>query len=273
MITNKWKQHILLYILLTISAVMVFFPVLYAFLLGFMTPEDIQMRRVFPTQFTFDNFVHIFQKVPLFSYLYNSLIVSIAVMIGQLVVSSLAAYAFVFLNFKGRNFIFFLFISTMLIPWEATMVPNFLTVQQFGWINTFTGMTVPFFATAFGIFLLRQHFMTLPNELKEAAFIEGIGHVKFLFRVVIPYCKTSFITLGVYSFLTTWNMYLWPLLVTNDEKIRTVQIGVKQLQSQEVATDWGSVMAGVTVIVIPTLILLFLGQRQLQQGLTKGAIK
>lgn len=161
----------------------------------------------------------------------------------------------------------------MLIPWEATMVPNFLTIQNFGWINSFAGMTVPFFATAFGIFLLRQHFMTLPNELKEAAFIEGIGNVKFLFSVVIPYCKTSFITLGVYSFLTTWNMYLWPLLVTTDEKVRTVQIGVKQLQSQEVATDWGSVMAGVTVIVIPTLILLFLGQKQLQQGLTKGAIK
>ncbi|MGQ0417944.1 carbohydrate ABC transporter permease, partial [Bacillus sp. HC-TM] len=135
------------------------------------------------------------------------------------------------------------FFQLVLIPWEATMVPNFLTIQNFGWINSFAGMTVPFFATAFGIFLLRQHFMTLPNELKEAAFIEGIGNIRFLFSVVIPYCKTSFITLGVYSFLTTWNMYLWPLLVTTDEKVRTVQIGVKQLQSQEVATDWGSVMA------------------------------
>ncbi|HHQ8912376.1 TPA: carbohydrate ABC transporter permease [Bacillus cereus] len=273
MIVKQWKQNFLLYMLLIISAVMVFFPVLYAFLISFMTPDDIQMRRIFPTQFTFDNFINIFQKVPLFTYLYNSLVVSTVVMIGQLIVSSLAAYAFVFLQFKGRNLIFFLFISTMLIPWEATMVPNFLTIQNFGWINSFAGMTVPFFAIAFGIFLLRQHFMTLPNELKEAAFIEGIGNVRFLFSVVIPYCKTSFITLGVYSFLTTWNMYLWPLLVTTDEKVRTVQIGVKQLQSQEVATDWGSVMAGVTVIVIPTLILLFLGQKQLQQGLTKGAIK
>lgn len=273
MIVKQWKQNFLLYMLLIISAVMVFFPVLYAFLISFMTPDDIQMRRLFPTQFTFDNFMNIFRKVPLFTYLYNSLIVSTIVMIGQLIVSSLAAYAFVFLQFKGRNVIFFLFISTMLIPWEATMVPNFLTIQNFGWINSFAGMTVPFFATAFGIFLLRQHFMTLPNELKEAAFIEGIGNVRFLFSVVISYCKTSFITLGVYSFLTTWNMYLWPLLVTTDEKVRTVQIGVKQLQSQEVATDWGSVMAGVTVIVIPTLILLFLGQKQLQQGLTKGAIK
>ena len=114
--------------------------------------------------------------------------------------------------------------------------------------------------------------MTLPNELKEAAFIEGIGNVKFLFSVVIPYCKTSFITLGVYSF-NNMEYVLIVLLVTTDEKVRTVQIGVKQLQSQEVATDWGSVMAGVTVIVIPTLILLFLGQKQLQQGLTKGAIK
>ncbi|WP_369901100.1 carbohydrate ABC transporter permease [Bacillus manliponensis] len=273
MIVKTWRYRILFYMLLVISAAMIFFPVLYAFLLSFMTPEDIQARRLFPSEFTFTNFENVFEKVPLFSYLTNSFIVSTLVMLGQLVVSSLAAYAFVFLKFKGRNLIFFLFISTMLIPWEATMVPNFLTVQQFGWMNTFAGMTIPFFATAFGIFLLRQHFMTLPYELKEAAFIEGIGHVKFLFRIVVPYCKTSFITLGVYSFLTTWNMYLWPLLITSDESVRTVQIGVKQLQSQEVATDWGSVMAGVTVIVIPTLILLFLGQKQLQQGLTKGAIK
>ncbi|WP_000635955.1 carbohydrate ABC transporter permease, partial [Bacillus cereus] len=142
MIVKQWKQNFLLYMLLIISAVMVFFPVLYAFLISFMTPDDVQMRRLFPTQFTFDNFINIFQKVPLFTYLYNSLIVSTVVMIGQLIVSSLAAYAFVFLQFKGRNLIFFLFISTMLIPWEATMVPNFLTIQNFGWINSFAGMTV-----------------------------------------------------------------------------------------------------------------------------------
>ncbi|MGF9964388.1 carbohydrate ABC transporter permease [Bacillus rhizoplanae] len=268
-----WRRKVLLYVLLLLSAILVFFPVLYAVSIGFMTPDDIQMRHLFPTNFTFDNFVHIFDKVPLLLYLRNSFIVSTSVMIGQLIVSSLAAYAFVFLRFKGRNAIFFLFISTMLIPWEATMIPNFLMVQQFGWTNTLMGLTVPFFAMAFGIFLLRQHFLTIPHELREASLIEGIGHFGFLFKVVVPYCKTSFITLGVYGFLTTWNMYLWPLLVTNDATARTVQIGIKQLQTQEVANDWGGVMAGITIVILPTLILLFLGQKQLQQGLTKGAIK
>ncbi|PLS02364.1 carbohydrate ABC transporter permease [Neobacillus cucumis] len=268
-----WKRNLLLYVLLLVSAILVFFPVLYAFSIGFMTPDDIQKRHLFPSTFTFDNFVNVFRKVPLLTYLKNSFIVSATVMIGQLVVSSLAAYAFVFLKFKGRNLLFFLFISTMLIPWEATMVPNFLMVQQFGWTNTLMGLTVPFFAVAFGIFLLRQHFLTVPHELREASMIEGVNHISFLFKVVIPYCKTSFVTLGVYGFLTTWNMYLWPLLVTNDETARTVQIGIKQLQTQEVANDWGSVMAGITIVILPTLILLFVGQKQLQQGLTKGAIK
>lgn len=268
-----WKRKVLLYGLLLCSAFLLFFPVLYAVSIGFMTPDDIQSRHLLPSAFSFRNFVNVFSKVPILLYIKNSFIVSATVMAGQLIVSCLAAYAFVFLRFKGRNIIFFLFISTMLIPWEATMIPNYLMVQQFGWTNTLTGLSVPFFAMAFGIFLLRQHFLTVPHELREASLIEGVNHISFLFKVVVPYCKTSFVTLGVYGFLTTWNMYLWPLLVTNDDTARTVQIGIKQLQSQEVANDWGSVMAGITIVILPTLILLFLGQKQLQQGLTKGAIK
>ncbi len=144
MIVKQWKQNFLLYMLLIISAVMVFFPVLYAFLISFMTPDDIQMRRIFPTQFTFDNFINIFQKVPLFTYLYNSLVVSTVVMIGQLIVSSLAAYAFVFLQFKGRNLIFSCLFQRCLFRGKRRWYLTFLTIQNFGWINSFAGMTVPF---------------------------------------------------------------------------------------------------------------------------------
>ncbi|KYG33240.1 carbohydrate ABC transporter permease [Priestia endophytica] len=267
------SKKFIFYTLLIISALVIFFPIFYAISVSFMSEGDVRARKLWPSDFTFSNYGSALEQMPLLHYLKNSFIVSSVVMIGQLILSSLAAYTFAFLQFKGRNVLFFIFISTMLIPWEATMIPNFLMVQGLGWTNSYAGLTIPFFATAFGIFLLRQHFLTVPYELREASLIEGLGHFGFLTRVVVPYCKTSFITLGVYSFLTTWNMYLWPLLVTSDDSARTVQIGMKQLRSQEVATDWRGVMAGATIIVIPTLILLFLGQKQLQQGLTKGAIK
>lgn len=266
-------RKIVLYSLLIISVIFMMFPIFYAFMISFMQGGEILRGNLIPDSFTFANYQSAFEKVPLFQYLWNSFYVSAVVMIGQLIVSSLAAYAFVFMTFKGRDFIFFVFISTMMIPWEATMVPNFITVQKLGWLNSYSSLTIPFFALAFGTFLLRQQFKTIPKELFEASQVAGISRFRFFWNVVLPVSKTSLITLGIYSFLTTWNMYLWPLLVTNNESVRTLQIGLKQLQSQEISTEWGVVMAAVVVVIIPTLILLFIGQKRLQNGLTQGAIK
>ncbi|UOQ48076.1 carbohydrate ABC transporter permease [Gracilibacillus caseinilyticus] len=261
------------YLLLLLSSILIFFPILYAFFISFMSGAELLQGSIWPQSFHFENYQKAFDHLPLAHYLWNSFFVSTVVMLGQLVVSALAAFAFVFIPFKGRSFVFFLFISTMMIPWEATMIPNFLTIQHFDWINRYEGLTIPFFAIAFGTFLLRQHFLTIPTELKEASDIAGLRSFTFFCKVVVPYCRTSFVTLGTYGFLTTWNMYLWPLLVTNNDEVRTVQIGLKQLQTQEMATDWGVVMAGVMIVIIPTLILLFLGQKQLQKGLAQGALK
>jgi sn-glycerol 3-phosphate transport system permease protein len=266
-------KKLLLYVLLAVSAFLVFFPVLYAFMISFMTGSEILQGKFLPQSFTLENYFKVFDRLPLMNYLINSFVVSFGVMLGQLVVCSMAAYAFVFIPFKGRDFIFFLFISTMMIPWEATMIPNFFTIQKLDWINTYQGLSLPFFALAFGTFLLRQHFKTIPKELHEAAQVAGLSRFAFFWRVILPVSKTSLVTLGAYGFLTTWNMYLWPLLVTTNDSVRTVQIGLKQLQTQEMATEWGVVMAGVIIVIIPTLLLLFLGQKQLQKGLTQGALK
>lgn len=266
-------QKIWIYFLLIVTSAFVFFPVFYAFMISFMTGPEIIQGRFFPQSFSFENYTKVFSRLPLMNYLLNSFIVSTTVMIGQLLVCSLAAYAFVFFKFKGRDFIFFLFISTMMIPWEATMIPNVFTIRKLDWFNTYQGLTIPFFALAFGTFLLRQHFLTIPKELHEASQIAGLSRFKFFWKVVLPVSKTSLVTLGAYGFLTTWNMYLWPLLITTNQSVRTVQIGLKQLQSQEIATEWGVVMAGVIVVIIPTLLLLFVGQKQLQKGLSKGALK
>ncbi|MGG3889463.1 carbohydrate ABC transporter permease [Metabacillus fastidiosus] len=262
-----------LYFLLISFTIIMMFPIIYAFMISFMQGGEVLQGKLIPENFTLQNYESAFSKVPLLQYLWNSFFVSIVVMIGQLIVSSLAAFAFVFIPFKGRDILFFIFISTMMIPWEATMVPNFLTVQKLGWINNYMSLTIPFFALAFGTFLLRQQFKTIPNELFEASQVAGISRFRFFLHIILPVSKTSLITLGIYSFLTTWNMYLWPLLVTNNEKVRTVQIGLKQMQSQELSSEWGVIMAAVIVVILPTLILLFLGQKHLQKGLTEGAIK
>ncbi|WP_164217457.1 carbohydrate ABC transporter permease [Virgibacillus sp. YIM 98842] len=265
-------RKIIFYLLLIISSMLVFSPTLMAFVMSFMTNQDI-MTGSLPSSLTLDNYVKAFNQFPLLKYLFNSLVVSIVIMLGQLILSSLAAYAFVFLEFKGRDLLFYVFIATMMVPFEASIIPNFHIIRDLGWIDTYPGLTVPFFAMAFGTFLLRQNFKQIPKELREASQIAGMGDFKFYLTVVLPVARTSLVTLGVYGFLTSWNMYLWPLLSTTNDSVRTVQIGLKQLQTQEQLNDWGVIMAGAIIVVIPTLILLFLGQSKLQKGLTEGALK
>ena len=265
-------RKIIFYVLLVISAILLAGPAIMAIVMSFMSNQDI-LTGSLPTSLTFDNYFAAFNKFPLLQFLLNSFVVSIVIMLGQLILSSLAAYAFVFLEFKGRDVLFYIFIATMMVPFEASVIPNFHIIRDLGWIDNYSGLTVPFFATTFGTFLLRQNFKQIPKELREASQIAGMGDFKFFLTVVLPISRTSLVTLGVYGFLTSWNMYLWPLLATTNDKVRTVQIGLKQLQTQEQLNDWGMIMAGAVIVIIPTLILLFLGQKKLQKGLTEGAVK
>lgn len=267
------QQKLLFYLLLIVSAAVVFAPAMIAVSMSFMSNQEIMMGSWLPSSITLDNYIHVLENSQLLHFFVNSLIVSLVIMFGQLALSSLAAYAFVFIEFKGRDLLFFIFIATMMVPFEASIIPNFQTIRDLGWINTYNGLTIPFFAMAFGTFLLRQSFKQIPKELKEASEIAGIGDGKFFLTIVMPMAKSSLVTLGVYGFLTSWNMYLWPLLATTDDTTRTVQIGLRQLQSQEQLNDWGMIMAGAIIVVLPTLILLFLGQKKLQQGLAEGALK
>ncbi|MDL0421263.1 carbohydrate ABC transporter permease [Caldifermentibacillus hisashii] len=265
-------QKLLFYVLLIISALLLAGPAIMAIVMSFMTNQDI-LTGSLPTKFTIENYIAAFNGFPLTEYLFNSFIVSFVIMLGQLILSSLAAYAFVFIEFKGRDLLFYLFIATMMVPFEASIIPNFHLIRDLDWIDTYPGLTVPFFATAFGTFLLRQNFKGIPKELREASQIIGMGDFKFFLTVVLPVSRTSLVTLGIYGFLTAWNMYLWPLLATTNDTVRTVQIGLKQLQTQEQLNEWGVIMAGAVIVIIPTLILLFLGQKKLQKGLTEGAVK
>ncbi|MFD0693809.1 carbohydrate ABC transporter permease [Paenibacillus sp. GCM10027628] len=271
--TNR-LQNTLVYVLLTILAALILYPIFYTFTATFMTPDEASAYppRFWPGSFYLGSILAVFKLVPITTFMTNSLIVSIIIMVGQLITSSMAAYAFANIRFKGKAIVFALFMATMMIPWEVTIIPNYLTVKKWGWLDSMQGLTVPFLATAFGTFLLRQFFLQLPRELFEAARIDGCGHIRCFLRIVLPLSRPALATLAVYAFLSSWNMYLWPLLITNSEKMRTVQIGIAMLQFEEL-TVWNLVLAGVTIVLLPSLLLLVLGLKQLVRGLTAGAVK
>ena len=263
-----------LYLLLLGASLVVAFPLLLALSYSFMSESEIASYppRLLPSSLQLDNYQRVLTNVPLARYLLNSFVASSLVVIGQLITASLAAFAFSFLVFPGRNWLFGLFLATMMIPWEATIIPNYMTVRTLGWLDSYQGLSVPFMAQAFGTFLLRQSFLQLPRDLFDAAVVDGASKLRFLWTIVLPLSRPALATLAVYAFLWTWNLYFWPLLITNDPLMRTTQVGVAQLRFEE-TLRWGYVMAGVTMIVLPTLVLLVLGQRQLVRGLTAGAVK
>src|SRR4030088_535646 len=267
-------RTVLNYIVLIIGSIIVAFPPPLAPSYSLISESEIAPfpPPVLPAAPTLDNYGKVFATIEIGRYLLNSLVVSGAVVIGQLLTARLAAYAFSFLVFRGRSLLFFLFLSTLMIPWEATIIPNYLTVRQLGWIDTYQGLAVPFMATAFGTFLLRQGFMQIPRELWDAARIDGASSFHFLRTMVIPLSRPALATVAIYGFLSTYNQYFWPLLITNQTLMRTTQVGVAQLRFEESAR-WGVIMAGVIMVAVPTLALLIAGQRQLIRGLTAGAVQ
>jgi sn-glycerol 3-phosphate transport system permease protein len=263
-----------MYALLLASAVVILFP-LYMTVVDSRQPVEKLLTyppHLWPSDPQWSNYRSAMTDIPMRRYMLNSLLTATVITSGQLVTSILAAYAFAFMRFPGRNVVFVLFLSTMMVPWEASIIPNFQIIQRLNWLDTYQGLTVPFLATAFGTFLLRQHFLTLPRELKDAADIDGYGNLRFLLFVVVPLSRAAIATLAVFSFLQAWNQYLWPLLITNNPDMRTVQIGIATLSDQEVQRT-NVVLAGTVIALLPMLFLVIAFQRFLVRGLTAGATK
>ncbi len=204
-------------------------------------------------------------------YLLNSFVMAGLITLGQLITASLAAYAFAFLRFPGRNALFLVFLATMMVPLEVAIIPNFQTIQWLGWTDSYQGLVAPFLATGFGTFLLRQYFLTIPKELHDAAEMDGYGDLQFLLFVVLPLARGALATLAVFAFLQAWNQYLWPLLVTNDPDMRTVQIGIAA--ETERIDQINVAFAGTIVSFLPMVLLVVVFQRYLVRGLLGGAVK
>ncbi|WP_204498992.1 carbohydrate ABC transporter permease [Aquibacillus albus] len=271
---KKFVQTTVHYLALILLAMIIIYPIYFALSYTFMTPQEVNTAtpQFLPESFYLENIKEVLATTPILRFILNSFIISIAVMIGEIITGSLAAYAFAFVQFKGRNVIFALFLTTLMVPSEVTLIPRYLMMGAFGWMDTYQGLIVPHLATVFGIFLLRQFFMQLPKELMEAARMDGAGHGRIFLTIVLPLSRPAIGTLGVYSFLNTWNQYLWPLLMTNSEEMRPVQIGITMLQDEEFMS-WNLVLAGVSIALLPSLLLLIFGLKQLVAGITAGAVK
>lgn len=262
------------YALLTVLAVIVLFPIYITVVNSLLPPQDIlkQPPKFLPTDPQFHSYADAWNVGHMSTYLKNSFIVTVLITAGQVLTAVLAGYAFAFLEFPFKRLVFVAFLATLMVPFEVTIVTNVSTVSDLGWYNTYAGLAVPFLATGFGAFLMRQAFLTLPRDLRDAAALDGYGHWRFLWRVAVPLARPAVAALTVFAFLAAWNQYLWPLLITKDDKLRTVQIGLKQLQQTSI-DQVNITFAGAVIAVIPLVILLLFFQKHLVRGLTAGAVK
>jgi sn-glycerol 3-phosphate transport system permease protein len=265
---------LLRYLLLTVLAIVVIFPLYMTVVNSLLSPSQIAARppTFFPTNPQWGSYSDAWDAGNMSRYLFNSAIVTLIITFGQVITAILAAYAFAFLEFPLKRTLFLAFLATLMVPFEITIVTNLSTINDLGWYDSYQGLAVPFLATGFGAFLLRQAFLQVPRDLQDAAALDGYGHWKFMTRVAVPLARPAIGALGVFAFLGAWNQYLWPLLVTKDEKYRTVQIGLKQLRATSI-DQVNVTFAGVIIAALPLVILLLLFQKQLVRGLTAGAVK
>jgi sn-glycerol 3-phosphate transport system permease protein len=262
------------YALLSVLAFVVLFPIYITVVNSLLPAPQIaaQPPKFFPSQPVWSTYQKAWVGGHFGRYLLNSAVVTTLIVVGQLLTAILAGYAFAFLRFPLKRFLFVAFLATLMIPFEVTVVQNLTTVVDLGIYNTYAGLAVPFLATGFGAFLMRQAFLGVPRDLEDAAALDGFGRWRFLWRVAVPLSRPAIAALGVFAFLTAWNQYLWPLLVTKDDHLRTVQIGLRQLRNTSL-DQVNVTFAGVIIAVIPLAILLLVFQKQLIRGLTAGAVK
>lgn len=222
--------------------------------------------------YIFSNYVAAWRAAPFGWYFFNSAFTAIVQVLAGIVVASLAAFALARIPFWGREVVFIMVIGTLMIPGEVLLIPNYVTLARLGWIDAYPALIVPFIASAFGIFLLRQFFGTLPQELFDAARIDGASWFTQLWTVALPLATPGLVTYSLFSFLGSWNALLWPLIVTNSERMRTIQVGLRYFVD-EAGTDYGALMAASTLAVLPIIIGFFFVQKQFIQGIARSGLK
>ncbi|OCA86767.1 carbohydrate ABC transporter permease [Bacillus sp. FJAT-27986] len=271
---KKEKIDIVTNIIVLFFAILSLFPLYWLVTSSFKNSADVVKMPPdwFPESFTLSNYVDVFNNQPALTWTYNSLFVALVSTMALIIVSALAAYAFSKLKFKGKNIIFIIFISSLMIPKEVMIVPLFRIIQDFNMVNTLSGMILPNVATAFGVFLLKGFFDTIPDSLREAAKIDGASEFKIFYKIMLPLVKPGIGALFILNFVQVWNDYLWQLVVGQDEGSKTLMVGIATLM-QDLNPNFAYKMAGATVAAIPMLLIFIFFQKYFTKGITIGADK
>jgi len=277
-------SKVVTYLFLIIGALLAVLPFIWMISTSLMTLGEAQGVRFFPSELHFENYLTAWKEADLAKFVLNSVKITAITLAGQMVVSVFAAYAFAKIKFPGRDLIFGAMLSTMMIPAMVIIIPNFLTVTWLGrigeficgdacaWINNWPALTIPFMGSVFSIFLLRQFFAQVPDELFDAAKIDGAGHLRFLWTVVIPLAKAPLMVIIVLSFMGSWNALAWPLLVTNSPDWRPIAVGLLRFV-EEAGQQIHYMMAGAVITIIPILILYFFTQKQFTESIARSGLK
>ena len=273
----KFHSHVakgIVYALLIIGAFMMLLPFLWMLSTSFKSqPEALRMPPTWiPDNWVFKNYATVWNKIHFPRYIYVSLICTLFTVSGVLVTSVLAAYAFSWFKFPLRDSLFVGILSLMMIPMPVYIVPLFVLIQRLGWMDTFTALIVPWTVNIFSIFLLRQHFRSIPRDLYDAAVIDGCGRLRFLFKVVLPLAKPALVTVAIFGSIYSWNSFMWPLMVTNSDKMRPIQVGLAYFAQGE-STNYPALMAASAIALIPLVILFFMAQRQIVESYARSGLK
>jgi multiple sugar transport system permease protein len=255
-----------------VLALMTIFPLLWMLSIAFKPATETFSPTLLPAAPTWDNFVYVLTAVPFTRFMFNSLFVSVVVTVVALLFHSMAGYALARLRFPGREVIFLAIFSTFLVSLPVIIVPLFIIVRTFGMLNSYAGLIVPAIFNAFGIFLLRQYYLSLPKEIEEAAVIDGAGYWRLYWSVILPLSRPILSALAILFFLANWNSFLWPLTITTDPDLWVVQVGIANFKTQYSAS-WNYIMAASTIVAAPTLVLFVIFQRQIMDSIKTSGLK
>lgn len=253
---------------------LVLFPIIYCFFVSFMMPNQVQSipPTIIPREWTLANYQNVLETTTIGRFMINSLILAGASSVIRLITASFAAFAFAFYEFKGRNVLFMLCLGTVMIPSDVVLVTNYQTISQLGLVNTYIGMMSVFCVSAMNIFMMRQNFLTFSKTLQEAAYVDGCSNIRFFFKILLPTSTPVLTTVFISSFISTWNTYLWPMLVTNNPLMRTVQVGVTMLNNED-GNVYGPIMAASMMVLVPTVMIFLIFRKKIVSGIMGGAIK
>lgn len=271
---NKNILRLIVYVVLSIGTVLVIFPFYWMVTTSLKTlPEAQSIPPTFiPSTFRLKNFVEAWNSAPFGRYFFNSVFTCTTIVSVGLITSSLAAFAFAKMRFAGRKFLFFLILSTMMIPGQVLIIPSYLIVAHLGWLNSYKSLVIPWLANVFTIFLMRQFFMTIPDDLMDASKIDGASKFRALWMIVIPLSKPVIITAGIFDFLMNWNALLWPLIVAKNPKYWTLMVGLSSFNN-DAGSEFHLLMAASTFAVLPIIIAFFFLQRFFIQGIARTGLK